>query len=174
MTPEEFDKLGSEKPKKRRAKKPLSIAEFLEAAKMLGFQVQIPTSEEDINRQNQTLSTLGFIEQGDTRKKPDSKKLVGYLYAKHYIAGEVYGPGELTLSKDKSELFRSLLQQDQACIAAHQDTTSYNPTSQCFVITAPAKGQFSKVPVSETLFNSSAFLNAVAVTTGKADIRGQF
>ena len=136
----------TEKPKQHK----VSLEQALETLKALGFSVVIPTSDEDKVKQDQSLSKLGFVDRDNKpqRKARKPTTLKGYLHACHRVGSASYGPGEIELSVNDQDLFRTLLQQDQACVRAHMDTTQYNSLSRCYLIqpgrSADTKNKFAK------------------------------
>jgi len=170
---------------KSRSTRPKSITleEAIETLQSLGFAITVPTSVEDRERQEESLARLGFVE-AESKKKPTKSKsskaqpeyLIGHLYLAHVIAEATYGPGELRLPVEQSSLFRSLLQQDQAAVRSFTDTADRQPFSRCFLITPgrgqDAKNKFSKLEVSQDVFDSDNFINNVTVRAGAVDVAG--
>ena len=153
-----------------------TLEEAIAILQSLGFTVNVPTVEADIKRQEASRAALGFVE-GEQPKMPSSVFILkGRLYAAHIVGGNTYGPGELTLPANQTDLYHSLLQADQACIRGHMDTTQHSTVSRCYII-RPGGGQdrhnkYSKVEVSESTFNSASFLDNATITAGAVDVAG--
>ena len=83
----------------RKAKRTRQSAQELETLiknlQALGFKITPPTSQEDLQRQEESVAKLGFIEKRKTKEAP-STALTCTLGIAHVIAGTVYGPGVVT------------------------------------------------------------------------------
>ena len=153
----DYDKpVPDKKPKRARAAKEkphkITIEELFKTAKDLGFSISIPTSAEDEYKQEAALVKLGFSDTRAAKPIRKANTLRGYLHASHRVGTECYGPGELELPESESDLFRSLLHQDQLCIRSQMDTTQYTNTSRCFFVqpgrSSDGKNKFAKVEVT--------------------------
>ncbi len=149
------------------------IAQAVEVLQSLGFKIEVPSTSEDAAKRESSLQALGFT---TTQVVTTPKELRATLYTRHIVGGEAYGPGEVILTSEQSDLYRSLLDQDRRCAMAHRDTTDYVHDSQCYIITkrqgADQRSGYSKSPVSEEVLKSNAYLNHVSVSVGKQDIAG--
>jgi len=159
---------------------PVTLEQALEIIKKLGLSITIPTSNEEIEKQQLSLSRLGFTEPGEAKPKKGRRISVeplctGVLYTQHIIGGIKYGPGSIQL--DDPVLFQSLMKQDQLCVQAYMDTAQYTTHSRCFVL-APGSGRdplhkWSKREVSESLFsNTSLDESQPSLSVGAMDIAG--
>ena len=172
--------IGKSKPtiqgRRRHRDKQPSLEEALELLQSLGFSVVVPTAASDKAMQQDSRAALGFTDVAEVVAIPSGLILHGYLNACHIVAGTSYGPGKFSLPGNQTDLYRSLLQADQACTKGHMDTTQYNTVSRCFII-KPGDGRdkyhkYAKLEVSEAVFNSNQFIDNVSVTAGAIDAAG--
>lgn len=167
-------------PKPKSSKKTVTLEEAIKTLQDLGFDVSIPSTEQDRHRQKSSLAALGFesASRGVESKPSGPTRLTGTLITSHSIGGNTYGPGLLDLPVEQEDLFRTLLQQDQSCVRAHMDTVDYIRNSRCYLIqpgrSEDKKNKFSKVEVSEAVFNSDAFLGNTGIVAGAMDVAGTY
>lgn len=154
-----------------------AISKAIATLQALGFEVTIPTSEEDREKHKESLVKLGIKEPKAkvTKSKPPTH-ITFTLVTRHIVGGVVYGPGEVTLPYKDELLYRSLIEQDARCISAFRDTIDYVREPRCFMI-ATGRGQdrhnkYSKVEVSSDFFNSPQFYNATSLEVSKVDVAG--
>lgn len=158
------------------------LEKALETLKALGWKVEFPTSAEEREKQESSVTRLGFtdakrLREAKEQEERDSKTLLkATLGAAHYIGDKTYGPGPIELPRSQASLFRSLIHQDALSRQAHLDTAQYQPIANCYLIKpgsgSDTKNKFSKIQVSEAVFNSERLWEEVAVTSGQHDIAG--
>jgi len=161
----------------------VSPQQALETLLKLGFKIQPPSTEQDIQAHEDTINLLGIVEPSKSvkgRKKKVKKevpeKLKATLYFGHNLSTGTYGPGEIELDISEKDLFNSLLKQDQMCLQQFREP--FLPrANRCYIIkegTVIAKSKYRKVEVSEGAFNSSnVFEDSCIEAVGNADLHRQ-
>lgn len=147
-----------------------AIAKAVQTLRELGFKVEVPSSEEEKTKHQESLVKLGLAQPKENKAKPKTKSsayLTGVLRFRHNIGNQSFGPGEFKLKSDQTDLYRSLLQQDQAATLGLQDSKEYIPEPKCYIIASGENhgrpNQFSKVEVSSGFMNSAAFLSVTSL-----------
>ncbi len=143
----------------------VSLGQALETLQKLGFKIQPPSTIQDIQEHERSIDLLGIVEESvkaRSRKKvkrvQEDTKLRAKLYFSHHVAGNTYGPGDITLEEGDRDLYVSLLKQDQACIQHYQEPL-LPQTSRCYIVQKGdliARNNYRKREVTEAQFNSTA------------------
>src|SRR5258707_13599417 len=149
----------AEKRTKNRSPTAKDLEKALEVMRSLGFKIESPSTELEIERQSDSVKKLGFSKVQAKKEEKESKELLKYtLGTSHIVGGVCYGPGEIVLTKKEASLYRSLIYQDNLSKQAHYDRTDYQPVSKCFIVeqgkSQDAVNRFSKRAVSEAAFAS--------------------